>query len=38
MNEVAPKGKRYKPTEFEHAANVITHAVSNKVCCLYTIS
>lgn len=30
MNSRAPANKRYQPTEYEHAANCATHAVSYK--------
>lgn len=28
MNKRVPSNKRYQPTEYEHAANCATHAVS----------
>lgn len=33
MNNRAPSNKRYQPTEYEHAANCATHAVS----CVFTV-
>ncbi|KAH0631987.1 hypothetical protein JD844_019958 [Phrynosoma platyrhinos] len=36
MNHRVPPNKRYQPTEYEHAANCATHAVSHLSGCCFS--